>query len=249
MRYGRHTAVSPPSGPRFEVGLARDTADVVAAQRLRYRVFVEELGARLPHLKHRLDRDRFDPYCDHLLVRNADTGAVVGTYRMLPGAEAMKLGGFWSEAEFDLGDVGRLPGLVEVGRACVDPAYRTGAVLGLLWAGLARYLIDGGYEHAIGCASIPARDERATAQATCRRLVLDHLADPAWRVSARTPFPLGDAPPAPPTALPALVRGYLRLGASVCGGPAWDPGFGTADLLILLPLAALDARWARRLLR
>ena len=249
MRYGRHTAVSPPTGPRFEVGLARDTADVVAAQRLRYRVFVEELGARLPHLKHRLDRDRFDPYCDHLLVRDADTGAVVGTYRMLPGSEALKLGGFYSEAEFDLGGVGRLPGLVEVGRACVDPAYRTGAVLGLLWAGLARYLTDGGYEHAIGCASMPARDERAAVQATCRRLVLDHLSAPAWRVTPRTPFALDDAPPAPPTALPPLVRGYLRLGASVCGEPAWDADFGTADVLILLPLATLDARWARRLLR
>ena len=187
MRYGRHTAVSPPSGPRFEVALARDTADVVAAQRLRYRVFVEELGARLPHLKHRLDRDRFDAYCDHLLVRDADTGAVVGTYRMLPGAEALKLGGFYSEEEFDLGGVGRLPGLVEVGRACVDPAYRTGAVLGLLWAGLARYLTDGRYEHAIGCASIPARHERAAVQATCRRLLLDHLAAPDWRVTPRTP--------------------------------------------------------------
>jgi putative hemolysin len=245
MRHGRRTAFSPPSGPRFEVYLARDTADVVEAQRLRYRVFVEELGARLPHARHRLDRDRFDAYSDHLLVRDADTGAVVGTYRMLPGAEALKLGGFYSETEFDLGPVARLPGLVEVGRACVDPAYRTGTVIGLLWAGLARYLQTGGYEHAIGCASIPAPG----AHPVCRRLLADHQTAPTCRATPRTPFALDDVPPAPPAALPALVRGYLRLGASVCGDPAWDPDFGTADLLVLLPLAALDTRWARRLLR
>ena len=249
MRYGRHTAFSPPSGPRFEVGLARDTADVVQAQRLRYRVFVEELGARLPRTRDRLDRDRFDAYCDHLLVRDADTGGVVGTYRMLPGAEALKLGGFYSEAEFDLGEIAHLPGLVEVGRACVDPAYRTGAVIGLLWAGLARYLERGSYEHAIGCATIPARDHPRDVQAVCRRLLAEHLSAPAHRAIPRTAFPLGDGPPAPRAALPALVRGYLRLGASVCGAPAWDAEFGTADLLILLPLAALDVRWARRLLR
>jgi putative hemolysin len=249
MRYGRNTAHSRPSGPRFSVALALDAADVIEAQRLRYRVFAEEMGARLPHASQRLDRDRFDPYCDHLLVRDAERGSVVGTYRLLPSHEALKLGGFSAEAEFDLGAVRDLPGLIELGRACVDPDYRTGAVIGLLWSGLARYLRAGGHAYAIGCASIPARTDGRTASAVCRRLLADHLGPAEWRVVPRTPFPLADVAPAPRATLPALIRGYLCLGAMVCGEPAWDPEFGTADLLFMLPIDRLDGRWARRLLR
>jgi len=238
-----------PAGPRFSASLATSSADVMEAQRLRYRVFAEEMGARLPDPEHRLDRDRFDAYADHLLVRDTHTGAVVGTYRMLPAREARKLGRLWSEAQFELGVVARLPGLVEVGRACVHPGYRTGAVIGLLWAGLAAYLQGGGYEHVIGCASIPVSEDRVATAGICRLLLRDHLGPPEWRVAPRPPFHLDDVAPARPADVPPLIRGYLRLGARVCGAPAWDPDFRTADLLLLLPMARLDPRWARRLLR
>ena len=249
MRYGQNTAVSMPAGPRFSASLAASRADVVEAQRLRYRVFAEEMGARLPQPELRLDRDRFDAYADHLLVRDTLTGAVVGTYRMLPAREARKVGRLYSEAQFELGAVARLPGLVEVGRACVHPGYRTGAVIGLLWAGLATYLQGGGYEHVIGCASIPASEDRVAVSRVCRLLLRDHLGPVEWRVAPRTCFDLDDAGPSSPADIPPLIRGYLRLGARVCGAPAWDPEFRTADLLLLLPMAGLDPRWARRLLR
>src|SRR5262249_35731265 len=158
-----NTAEALTAGPRFFTQLATSTADVVEAQRLRYRVFAEEMGARLPDAALRLDRDRFDPYCEHLLVRGAGARAGVRTHRMLPAAQARKLGGFYADGEFELGAVRSLPDLVEVGRACVHPDYRTGAVLGLLWAGLAGYLTAYGYAHVLGCASVAAGDDVRTA--------------------------------------------------------------------------------------
>lgn len=249
MRKGHgSTAFSRAAGPRFVAHLATCERDVVEAQRLRWRVFAEEMGARLPEPALRLDRDRFDPYCEHLLVREAESGLVVGTYRMLPGREARKLGGFYSEGEFALGRLRDLPGLVEVGRACVHPDHRRGAVLGLLWAGLARFLHERGHAHVIGCGSIPAGDEREGAAAVCRLLARDHLVAAEWRVAPRTPFAAGEGPVASAAALPPLIRGYLRLGALICGPPAWDGDFRTADVLLWLPMARLDGRWARRLL-
>ena len=234
---------------RLVTGLAATGADVRAAQQLRYLVFHDELGARLPHAGSRLDRDRFDTWCDHLIVRDGQDGPVVGTYRMLPGQAARRLGSFYSEHEFELGAVRDLPELVEVGRACVHPAYRSGAVITLLWAGLARYLHATGARYVMGCASIPIGDDPRGVAAICRRLLQHHLGPPEWRVVPRTPFALPDAGPTSAVALPPLIRGYLRLGAHVCGDPAWDPDFRTADVLILLPVARMQSRYARRLAR
>jgi len=148
-------------GPRFVTCLARTEDEVREAQRLRHRVFAEELGARLDSAAERLDRDRFDEYCEHLLVRSSDTGEVVGTYRILTAANARRAGGFYSEQEFDLGAIPSLPRVVEIGRACVHPDHRSGAVLALLWGALAQHFRLHGYEHVIGCASVPISGDPA----------------------------------------------------------------------------------------
>jgi putative hemolysin len=232
----------------LEVVIAREPREVEAAQRLRYRVFGEELGADLPSAASGLDQDAFDPFCDHLLVRDATSGAVVGTYRILPAERAARAGGFYTATEFDLGRVVELPGLVEVGRACVDPRFRNGAVLALLWAGLAAHLRAGGYEHVMGCASVPADDTRRAAD-VCARVLRDHAAPPEWRVTPYRPLPIEHANATSPSLLPPLVRGYLRMGASVCGPPAWDPAFRTADVVIVLPMQRLERRFADRFRR
>jgi len=234
-------------GPRFLTCLAETEAEVREAQRLRHLVFAEELGARLDSAAERLDRDRFDAYCEHLLVRTCTTGEVVGTYRILTAAAARRAGGFYSEQEFDLGAIPSLPQVVEIGRACVHPDHRGGAVIGLLWGALAQHFRLRGLEHVIGCASLPARENPGGVAAICDRLLREHGTPPTWRARPRRPFTASPSLTRAP--IPALIRGYMHMGAAVCGEPAWDPDFGTADLLLLLSLSRMSGRFAQRLLR
>jgi putative hemolysin len=256
---GVSTLASPPqptSPARYTVTLARDEADVRAAQRLRHEVFAGEMGALLASPQPGHDIDPFDAYCDHLLVRDTLTDQVVGTYRLLPPERAAIAGRLYSESEFDLGPLAAIrPGLVEVGRSCVHPDHRDGTVIGLIWAGIARYMVEGGHDWLAGCCSLPLGDGGALAASTWERVRTKHLAPEEYRVrpllpwspdtagSARTPAPGGGRRDLPP-----LLRGYLRLGAWVCGEPAHDPDFGVADLYVLLSMRRVDPRYLRHFL-
>jgi putative hemolysin len=231
---------------RLVLTQARSPAAVEEVQRLRYRVFAEEIGAIGRDLNGR-DQDFFDPYCDHLLVRDTTTNRVVGTYRMLNHASAGASGGFYSEREFDLERLIPIkPHIVETGRDCVDPAYRSGAVIAMLWTGLVRYARNCGGRYLMGCASIPLSQGREQAGTICNHVRYAHPVPPQWRVRPRIAFDYLRTPPteAPRPPLPSLLKGYLRAGAYVCGEPAWDPDFNTADLLILLPLDRISPRYA-----
>ncbi|MFI2643957.1 GNAT family N-acetyltransferase [Streptomyces sp. NPDC018610] len=252
------TALASPPQPtaptRYTVALARDEEDVRAAQRLRHDVFAGEMGALLNTPQPGHDIDPFDAYCDHLLVRDTHTGQVVGTYRLLPPERAAIAGRLYAESEFDLTALDAIrPGLVEVGRSCVHPDHRDGTVIGLIWAGLAHYMVAGGHEWLAGCCSIPLADGGALATATWNRVSARHLAPPEHRVRPLLPWIPRTAPAAPTgpgarTELPALLRGYLRLGARVCGEPAHDPDFGVADLYVLLSMRQVDPRYLRHFL-
>lgn len=235
---------------RLTAHFARSITDVVDAQRLRFRVFGEEMGARLPKPEDGLDRDIFDPFCEHLLVRDTVTGEAVGTYRILNGAQARKIGGFYADDEFDLVRLGHLRERVaEVGRSCVHPDYRNGAAIALLWQGLAEYMRRHCYEYLMGCASIGMRDGGRLAAGLYQRLGPVHQSPAEYRVFPRHRLPLEflEADLNPP--VPPLIKGYLKAGAWICGEPAWDPDFNTADLLILLPLSRVHPRYARHFLR
>jgi putative hemolysin len=234
---------------RYTVSLARDEADVRAAQRLRHDVFAGEMGALLSTPQPGYDIDAFDAYCDHLLVHDTTTGQVVGTYRLLPPERAAVAGRLYSESEFDLTRIDALrPSLVEVGRSCVHPDHRDGAVIGLIWAGIARYMVDRGHEWLAGCCSIPLGDGGALASATWERVRGKYLAPEEYRVRPLLPWTPGEPAAATRTELPALLRGYLRLGAMVCGEPAHDPEFGVADLYVLLPMSRVNQRYLRHFL-
>jgi putative hemolysin len=227
---------------------SRDPADVRAAQRLRYRVFAEEMGACLPSAATGLDADEFDPYCDHLIVRDDRTGAAVGTYRLLPPDRSPRL---YSESEFDLSRLdGLRGGLVELGRSCVDPEHRSGAVINLVWAGIARYLALTGHRWLAGCASIPLADGGAGAAEVWSTVRARHLSPPEYRVTPHRPWTVDGVGgvAASRAAMPPLLRGYLRLGAWVCGEPAHDPEFGVADLFVLLHLDRADPRYLKHFL-
>ena len=236
---------------RLTVGFARSPGEIREAQRLRYRIFAGEMGANLPSRTPGVDHDIYDPYCEHLVVRDTRSGEVVGTYRLLSGARAASLGGFYAETEFDLTRLRHLRAdTLEIGRSCVHPDYRSGATIALLWAGLAEVVARHDYRYVIGCASLAMTDGGHAAAAIYRRLAARHLSPVEYRVFPRCELPLdaldhgaGDGVP------PALVKGYLRVGAMICGAPAWDPDFNTADLLMLLPVARMDGRYARHFMK
>lgn len=234
------------SQPSLTVALARYRHEVREAQRLRYKVFAEEMGVRLPG-EHGIDADRFDEFCEHLLVRDAATGEVVGTYRILLPDGAARAGGCYSEREFDLARLARIRSrMIEVGRSCIHPDYRSGAAITLLWAELARYMVENGYEFLGGCASIGMSDGGRNAVNVYRELAPQHLSPPEYRVFPHCPLLLDAFTDAGAAQIPPLVKGYLRLGAYIAGGPAWDPDFNTADLFVFLPRDRIDPRYARR---
>jgi putative hemolysin len=231
----------PTATARYSVQVATEGDQVEAAQRLRHHVFAEELGATLHSEIPGLDVDGFDVHCDHLIITEDNSGEVVGTYRMLPPGRTDRL---YSDGEFHLGALAPLrDALVETGRSCVHPDHRTGAVINLMWAGIARYMHLSGRRWLTGCASVPVAD----ATAVWHQVEARHLAPPALRVTPRRPWPIGPGPDRRVT-MPPLLKGYLRLGAWVCGAPAHDPDFQVADLLVLLSLDRVDPRYMRHFL-
>ncbi|OKI68827.1 GNAT family N-acetyltransferase [Micromonospora sp. CB01531] len=250
-----HAAGAPLTTSGYTLLIADDPALVAAAQRLRHEVFATELGATLGPGAAGLDTDEYDAHCDHLVVLREGTDEVIGTYRLLPPGRTDRR---YAEGEFDLAALAPLrDDLVEAGRSCVHPDHRSGAVLNLMWAGIARYLHLRGSRWLGGCASVPVADggtavAEVWAQATAR-----HLAPPPLRVAPRRPW-FAEAPAAVDPAtlssaerhalVPPLLRGYLRLGAWICGEPAYDPDFDCADFYVLLSLDRMNPRYLRHFL-
>ena len=224
--------------------LARTPSEVAEAQRLRYKVFAEEMGAQLSGTGG-LDQDGFDDLCDHLLVRESGSNQVVGTYRILSPQKAFEAGGYYSAGGFDLTRLGNIMhSTAEIGRACVHKNYRSGGTITLLWAGLAKYMQMHNIEHVIGSASIPMQDGGHAAASLYHKLKDEYAAPAEYRVFPHKPLPIDALNQGVQAACPPLLKGYLRLGAYICGAPAWDAYFNTADLLILLPISRLNTRYA-----
>lgn len=239
-----------PSFSKLSLSLASTPEEVREVQRLRYKIFIEAMGLSALANADGLDQDDFDAYCDHLIVRDTRTLKVVGTYRVMSPHAARKMGRFYSEQEFDLSRLDNFrDSIAEAGRACIHPDYRSGAVIMLLWAGLAAFMKKEHCQYLIGCASISLADGGHNAAALYHALRDTNLAPPEYRVTPHTPFPIEEREPGHMPQIPPLIKGYLRSGAWVCGEPAWDPDFHSADLFLLLPLAKLDSRYARHYLK
>lgn len=240
----------------LEVVWARHEADVREAQQLRHLVFAQEMGARLsvPHgspAGH--DIDMFDPYCEHLLVRetrvDGEPGRVIGTYRVLTPDAAKRVGGLYSETEFDLTRLRHLRStMVELGRSCVHPDHRSGGAILALWGALAEFMVRNGLDTMIGCASVSMRDGGHVAASLWEQLRKNHLAPIELQVQPRLPLPVEELQRDLPIEAPALIKGYLRCGAKVLGPPAWDPDFNTADLPMLMRIGDLPARYRKHFL-
>ncbi|WP_415182656.1 GNAT family N-acetyltransferase [Phaeovulum sp.] len=249
-----------PDTSYFEIRVATESRDLLAAQRLRYMVFVEELGGDGPWVDHqdRLEKDEFDPVYDHLILvdtrRDAATlDHVVGVYRLLTGARAREFGRFYCDSEYDLSLL-RASGrrLLELGRSCVHPDYRGGAGMFLLWNALAGYVLDHNIEILFGVASFHGTQIEAL-KLPLAWLHHHHLAPPALRVRARAAhFQRMDLVPAADldrraamVQMPALIKAYLRLGGTVGEGAYLDLPFNTTDVLVMMDTAAMSERHHR----
>lgn len=251
-------AVASPLAPKvdrgaLEVSWARHDDEVRQAQRLRYQVFADEMGARLATPVPGHDIDLFDNYCEHLLVRDAASGQVVGTYRVLTPAQAKRVGSTYSDTEFDLVRLRSLrERMVELGRSCVHPDHRHGGVIMALWGALAEFMVRNQLDTMIGCASIPMLHNGIVsgdlAASIWRQLKTTHLAPIEYHVRPRLALPIEELDDGLEVEPPALIKGYLRLGAKVLGAPAWDPDFNTADLPMLMRIQDLPSRYRKHFL-
>lgn len=243
--------------PALSLRLARNERDLQAAQRLRYEVFVEELGARGQGVDHvaRLEKDEFDPHFEHLLlIDNRRDPAllqdVVGAYRLLPPERVAAAGGYYSESEFDLSELkasGRR--LLELGRSCVHREVRGGAAMFLLWNGLADYVLERGIEVMFGAASFHGTDRDALAKPLSYLYHL-HRAPKGLRVAA-LPANRLEMNLLPPdqvsraeamTGIPALIKAYLRMGGYVSDGAWLDKAFNTTDVCLVMDTAQMSMK-------
>jgi putative hemolysin len=248
--------VAPPPAAQtsqLQVVWAKHLSEVRQAQKLRYDIFAGEMGASLLTPLAGYDIDHFDDFCEHLLVIDQVTQQVVGTYRLLTPAQAVRAGGLYTETEFDIGALSAMrPQLVELGRSCVHANYRGGAVIMALWGALMQFMVSNRLECMIGCASIPllhnGRISGDAASSIWAKVSQSQAEDRAFAVWAHTPLPVDQFDQSLDVEPPALIKGYLRLGARVLGAPAWDPDFNTADLPMLMRIQDIPARYRKHFL-
>jgi L-ornithine Nalpha-acyltransferase len=255
MTYEQMIATTRPDSPFPElragnlgVRIADSAAEIDAVQALRYRVFYGEMGARADPATAATSRDRdaFDAVADHLLVLDHAIGdgpeAVVGTYRLIQREAAARLGRFYSADEYDISPIMGFPGrILELGRSCVDAAYRSRVAMQLLWRGIAAYVFHYQIDLMFGCASLHGTDPDALAP-DLTYLYHNHLAPPALRpralphryVEMRRMPPRQIDPKRVQAQLPPLIKGYLRLGGFVGDGAVIDRQFNTTDVAVVV---------------
>jgi putative hemolysin len=241
----------------FMVKLAENHEEIERAQRLRYEVFNLEQGRGLANAeRYGIDFDEFDEYCLHLLVLKKDSDRVIGTYRAHLGSVANSAKGFYSSREYEIkGLYGIADKCLELGRTCVSPEYRTGAAVGLLWSAISELLVRADLAYMLGCVSLEETSPKI-GWAIYEYLRQAHLVSEEFRVIPRPGFRL-ERPPdheikrilSNKTAfkknIPPLFKGYLRLGACICGEPALDREFGTIDFFVLVEVSKIPQRYTR----
>jgi len=232
------------------VAWAQHQDEVREAQRLRYEVFVNEMGARLPASLAQHDIDLFDDYCEHLLVRDGISNDVIGTYRVLTPAQAKRVGSTYTDTEFDLTRLRFIrERMVELGRSCVRSDHRHGGVILALWGALFEFMSRNQLDTMIGCASIPMLHNGIVsgnaAASMWKQLSKTHMASVEFHARPRLPLPIEELDSDLPVEPPALIKGYLRLGAKILGAPAWDPDFNTAYLPMLMQVKDIPSRYRK----
>ncbi|MCB1931650.1 MAG: GNAT family N-acetyltransferase [Candidatus Accumulibacter sp.] len=231
------------SNAGFRVTLARGTHEVRATQRLRYHVFGTEIEARPQGRIPGHDCDLYDPYCQHLVAREAASEELVGSLRILSPGAAERVGSYHAENIFDIGRLRKLrPRMAEVGRVCIHPDFRGSDAPALLWRGLVDHLLSRDHQILMSCVPIGIADGGRHAANVFQQIHAQQMAPIDYRVFPLHRLPVGHLADHRHTVMPRLIEDYLRVGAWVCGEPAWNPDFNTADLMLILPMARLARR-------
>ncbi len=230
--------------------ITRDPDDIFRAQKLRYRVFSEDMGAELQSGSQGIDKDQFDDHCYHLIVKDDDTDEIVGYSRIITDDVAHALGGFYTQTEFDIHQI-LVPGksYMEIGRTCVASDFRSGAVIALLWARLGQFMVEHQTDYLMGCASISLSDGGSTAQAVINYLRDKHFTPETQRVIPKACLPNIETKQEGKSLIPPLLKAYLRIGCRACGEAFWDQEFNVADVVVLLDRREINQRYLKHFLR
>jgi putative hemolysin len=232
--------------PALAVAVAGNEREIHECQRLRYQIFAEEMGAILDSQVPGIDRDIYDQYAKHLLVKDTRTGEIVGTTRLITDISPDYGETYYSQSEFALDNVLSQPGrFMEIGRTCIHSDYRTGSTIAVLWQGIARMMVMHDIDYLIGCASIGLEDGGANAAAIMERIRDKHLAPKHLTAFPKITLPMPVTTALGKPQIPSLLKAYLRLGALICGEAYWDEKFNVADVFVLMKREQIDRRYAR----
>ncbi|WP_239634570.1 GNAT family N-acyltransferase [Paenibacillus sp. H1-7] len=239
------------------VRLAANSEEIEQAMRLRYQVFVEEERNMMLLNENGLEQDPYDTYCDHLIVKDLDSDHVVGTYRLLPGERAISNIGFYSETEFDLSGIQEWKrDALELGRSCIDPAYRSGKAIQMLWEGIASYITEYDYRFLIGCASVHMQSMEEVnfiySLLKHKQVITDRFGihpHPTHQIQGLQQLECDLNEKELFRKLPPLMKGYQWLGAEIGGDPAYDAIFDTVDFFIVLEKDRVTRKYKKHFLK
>lgn len=240
--------------PKIYADFITAERDIRDAQRLRYEVFCEEYNVKLPVQMlwngHPIDIDELDDHCLHLVVRSQESMEIIGYTRVLTCELAARLGKYYSSHEFNIHNIINRPGrFLEIGRTCIHPDFRNGSTIAVLWAELAKYMMENNFQYLFGCASV-SLDDGGTTLAGLMPVIRDkYMADSSFSVEPKVPLTLQSICSGTKADFPPLLKAYTRMGARICGEACWDPDFNVADLFVLLDINNVSARYAKHFLK
>lgn len=231
---------------KFSVSIATDKKSIDECLRLRYDVFANEMGANLHSIEADIDKDGFDDHCKHLMIIEKSSDRVIATTRLLSSSDIVNTGGFYSETEFDMSNILNLNGsIMEVGRTCIHKDFRRGVILSKLWQGIAFIVSSQKIDFLIGCSSIPLSSGDQYINVLMHHIHINHYSKSKYRVHPWIKLSKNSDDYSGDVIMPALLKGYLRQGAVICGEPYWDAEFGVADVFVFLDCKKITNRYSK----
>ena len=228
----------------------KDPRVIEDVQRFRFKVFVEEFSITFTDNFHDMDIDDFDQVCDHLVVRETTENSIVGTYRLITPAAAKKIGSMYCDSLFDLSPINHLRDqIVEIDRSCIDKQFRNGYTILLLWKEIYKFILNSSHQYIMGCSSISLADGGLLASNVHQQLIAMNRFSNKLKIKSKHHIQLSENLAHNDMSIPAILKGYLNVGASICSEPGVDPLFNTVDYLTILKMTDMNSKYVKRFLR